>query len=102
MNIHIWGGLGSQLYGLNCALLVSELLPGKKIFLVFHSGGVTERNLELKLDKLKFDYEIIQDYIPKIYQSRKIYKPHVVKIMKLIAVLTRYLVYVNKIGRAHV
>ncbi len=47
LKIHIWGGLGSQLFALAAAVDVKEKYPMKKIQLVLHTGGVTKRNSEL-------------------------------------------------------
>jgi hypothetical protein len=47
LRIHIWGGLGSQLFALAAALDIKERYPLKRIQLVIHTGGVTKRNSEL-------------------------------------------------------
>lgn len=43
IKVHVWGGLGSQLFALNLVLRIQNKFPQRKIMLVFHSSGVTER-----------------------------------------------------------
>lgn len=45
--IHIWGGLGSQLYALALLLDLRREYPNRKFKCVFHTGGVTERLPEI-------------------------------------------------------
>jgi hypothetical protein len=46
--IHVWGGLGSQLYGLNLYIRLNSMHSHfYRNILVLHSGGVTERRSEL-------------------------------------------------------
>lgn len=63
--IHIWGGLGSQLYGLALALDIRERMPSYRNKLVFHTSGVTERQLEIGtlLNQLGFEYVEKLDFV---------------------------------------
>jgi hypothetical protein len=63
--IHIWGGFGSQLYGLALALDIREKYPKLGFKLVFHTSGVTERQLEIEslLDKMSLDYDKKFDFV---------------------------------------
>jgi len=47
LRIHCWGGLGSQFFALSTFLLLSKKFPNRKLVLVLHSGGVTERTSEI-------------------------------------------------------
>lgn len=49
--IHVWGGFGSQLYGVYTYLLLRRQNPKRESQLVFHSSGVTPRSPELHLLK---------------------------------------------------
>jgi hypothetical protein len=63
--IHVWGGFGSQLLGLSSAIELTKRFPNRKIRMVFHSSGITERLLEIPIDWLS-SYEVVQslDYRP--------------------------------------
>jgi hypothetical protein len=63
INVHVWGGFGSQLF----ALIIAERLQIKtrlrRIKIIFHSSGVTERKLEIPEIWLEqFKVEIRDDY----------------------------------------
>lgn len=45
--IHVWGGLGSQLYAFALLLTFKEKYPSRRFKIVFHTGGVTERLPEI-------------------------------------------------------
>ena len=63
IRVHIWGGFGSQLFALIAAWRVSERFKYRRIRLVFHTSGVTERVREIPLSWLS-DYSIneIRDF----------------------------------------
>lgn len=47
IKIHIWGGLGSQLYALALKIDLQRTFKTRKVVLVFHNSGVTRRDAEL-------------------------------------------------------
>lgn len=47
IQIHTWGGLGSQLYALALRTEILELYPKRKVEMHLHTGGVTRRLSEL-------------------------------------------------------
>lgn len=63
IEVHTWGGLGSQLYALIVARRIQNLFVTRRIRIVFHSSGVTKRNLEIPPHFLS-DFEVseINDY----------------------------------------
>jgi hypothetical protein len=63
IRVHIWGGFGSQLFGLVIAWRLSTSHRYRRVKLVFHTSGVSERVRELPLSWLS-DYSIneIQDF----------------------------------------
>lgn len=63
LRIHCWGGLGSQLYSLALALDLLKRFPYRKICILFHTGGVTFRNLEIVNLPNNFEYKFIDDFI---------------------------------------
>lgn len=47
IRVHVWGGFGSQLFALIAAWRISERFKYRRIRLIFHTSGVTERVREL-------------------------------------------------------
>lgn len=62
LKIHCWGGLGSQLQALCYYLKIKDSHPKRKIALVLHTGGVTERKSEIDFLKSKVNIFPILDY----------------------------------------
>ena len=62
LKIHCWGGLGSQLLALNYYLGVQEKFPGRRVFLVLHTGGITARNSEIDFLSNKINIIKVDDY----------------------------------------
>jgi len=53
IKIHVWGGFGSQLFALVMAWRISSKFKYRRVRLVFHSSGVTERIRELPSEWLQ-------------------------------------------------
>jgi len=49
IKVHIWGGLGSQLYGAVAAWRIIERFPKRHVILTFHTSGLTRRTLEVEI-----------------------------------------------------
>lgn len=47
INIHVWGGLGSQLFALALVEDLGLRFPKRRLRLIFHTGGVTRRKLDI-------------------------------------------------------
>ena len=62
LRIHCWGGLGSQLQALCYYLKIKERHPERKIVLVLHTGGVTERKSEIDFLRNKVNIFSVLDY----------------------------------------
>ena len=63
IKIHVWGGFGSQLFALVVAWRVSKLYDYRRINLVFHTSGVTERVREIPISWLgDFSFVEIRDF----------------------------------------
>ena len=65
LNIHCWGGLGSQLFAIAIAYELSYLKLNREIRLVLHSSGVTLRESEISHLNLPFTVESLSDFSPK-------------------------------------
>lgn len=63
LRIHIWGGLGSQLFALATALDLKFNTRHKDLTLVLHNGGVTLRESEINLLTEDFPVELISDFM---------------------------------------
>lgn len=64
LSIHVWGGLGSQLY----AWALAEILSRKymrKIILVLHTGGVTPRYSDISFVRERFEMQFVDDFSTK-------------------------------------
>ena len=63
IRIHTWGGFGSQLFALVIAERLQSKLRFRRIKIIFHTSGVTERKLEIpELWLKRFQVVIIEDF----------------------------------------
>ena len=62
LEIHCWGGFGSQLFAWFKVFRLSESQPGRAITVVFHTSGVTERPLELSLSLPNVSIKKVLDF----------------------------------------
>lgn len=75
LRVHIWGGLGSQLFGAIVVLRLKRIYPNRRIKACFHTSGVTERLIELPEGVLKhFEYFQYFDYSDR--HTSKVASPH--------------------------
>jgi hypothetical protein len=66
LRIHCWGGYGSQLNALSFAIDFASRFPKRRLVLVFHTDGVTRRDLEINDIIPEFiSSEILDDFTPK-------------------------------------
>lgn len=62
VQIHCWGGLGSQLHAWHLLELLKLRNPQRKFILVFHTAGITERFPEIERFLALGEYKKIDDY----------------------------------------
>jgi len=63
LRVHCWGGLGSQLFALAHAYELRKRFPNRKILLLLHTSGVSERFSELDfLGNSDFKIRQIKDF----------------------------------------
>ena len=62
LQIHCWGGLGSQMYAWALFERLQVKFPNKKFKLVFHTGGVTKRLPDLESLFAKNKKDFVQDF----------------------------------------
>jgi hypothetical protein len=62
IKVHVWGGLGSQLFALALAEDLAHKFPLRNLRLVFHTGGVTYRKLEIAPLLFGFKFVIKNDF----------------------------------------
>lgn len=60
--IHVWGGFGSQLYGVYTYLLLRRQNPERESQIVFHSSGVTARSPQINLLSRNLPIVFIDDF----------------------------------------
>jgi hypothetical protein len=62
LRLHVWGGLGSQLFAVAAAFDISERFPKRRIVIVLHSSGVTKRKPEVCEIFPELSYVEIDDF----------------------------------------
>jgi hypothetical protein len=62
LRIHIWGGLGSQLFAIALAFDILKMYPKRELILVLHSSGVTKRQPEVCGLFPEFKYHEVDDF----------------------------------------
>ena len=63
LRVHCWGGLGSQLFALAHAYELRKKFPNRKIMLLMHTSGVSERFSELDfLGDSDFEIRQVRDF----------------------------------------
>ena len=73
LQLHIWGGLGSQLYGISKFQELRPKLQFRKIDIYFHSSGVTRRLPEItKLLPPEIDFFFVNDFDDFVQSSKSI------------------------------
>ena len=63
LQIHVWGGLGSQLHACFLSHRIESDFPKRKVSLIFHSSGVTRRPPEVLGLLGNLDYRIVDDFV---------------------------------------
>ncbi len=63
IRVHIWGGLGSQLYAWALLISLKERFPHRELEAVFHNGGVTQRESELNSYMAGIRKDFVRDYV---------------------------------------
>jgi hypothetical protein len=64
INIHVWGGLGSQLFALALVEDLAQKFPKRSLKLVFHTGGITYRKLDIAPLLSEYKFCVKDDYVP--------------------------------------
>lgn len=62
LKIHVWGGLGSQLFAIALAFRLTDRFPKRKRVIVLHSSGVTRRSPEVVDLFPEFEYIVVDDF----------------------------------------
>jgi hypothetical protein len=65
LRIHVWGGLGSQLFAAALAFDYRTKFPKRSLKVVFHTSGVTKRNPECVQLFPEFHFELVDDFSNK-------------------------------------
>ncbi len=64
LQIHVWGGLGSQLHAVFLSHRIRNDFPTRRVSLIFHSSGVTRRPPEVLEMLGDLHHIVIDDYAP--------------------------------------
>lgn len=62
VQIHCWGGLGSQLNAWATAEAIKQKFKHKSVAIILHTGGVTKRISEIDFLSPRFEIKIIDDF----------------------------------------
>lgn len=62
INIHVWGGLGSQLFALALAEDLAQKFPRRDLRFIFHTGGVTYRKLDIAPFLSEYQFVVKDDF----------------------------------------
>lgn len=100
IRIHSWGGLGSQLFTLVIATRIREILPYRRVKIVFHTSGVTFRSLEIPVEFLSdFSVQTIDDFKLKVdvgsFNDTNVVKNSLLSLIKLVLQKLRFLISLN-------
>jgi hypothetical protein len=63
LRIHVWGGLGSQLFAVALAHTLQSRFPSRSLILVLHNSGVTRREPEVLQLFPNLEFETVDDFI---------------------------------------
>jgi hypothetical protein len=93
LRVHCWGGLGSQLFALAHAYELRKKFPNRKIMLLMHTGGVSERFFELDfLGDSDFEIRQVRDFKKSSFnQSAQIRRAQ--RIQNQITLITKKILY---------
>ena len=69
IRIHVWGGLGSQLFAIALAAKLKRKYQNRELLILLHTGGVTERQPEITELFPDFNYSFIADFNPTEIQD---------------------------------
>ena len=69
VQVHCWGGLGSQLNAWATAEAIKQKFKHKSVEIILHTGGVTKRISEIDFLSPKFEIKIIDDFQSKLDDS---------------------------------
>lgn len=89
--IHVWGGLGSQLFAVALSLDLKERFPYLHFLLKLHTGGVTSRSSEIdllfpELEKLQImDFSAGSQKTSQPSRGFRTIKPRIMNILALVA-----------------
>ena len=65
----MWGGLGSQLFGVSLVHSLKKRFPNRSIITVLHSSGVTRRDPEIIKLFPELDFVISDDFIGRAFHD---------------------------------
>lgn len=66
IRVHSWGGFGSQLFTAHLILRLKSRFPGRKIKVIIHTSGVTQRFTELNFNLLGVGVSEVNDFSKKV------------------------------------
>ena len=96
--IHVWGGFGSQLYGVYTYLLLRSQHPTRESRLLLHSSGVTARSPEINLLNRNLPIEFINDFsVAGPVNGTQLLKATTIKLSKFLKIISSLLGFVDSL-----
>jgi len=87
LKIHCWGGFGSQLHAAFLAIYIQQAFR-RRVIVIFHSDGITKRDLELEPFLKGLDFKVVDDFVlsakNKKLESVNAFKELLLKILKIL------------------
>lgn len=71
LRVHTWGGYGSQLFTAHLILKLQRRFPGRSIFAINHTSGVSRRVTEFDFSSLGVRVKQIEDFVEKHKSSKE-------------------------------
>lgn len=99
LRIHCWGGFGSQLHAVFLAFKIQQASK-RKVILIFHSDGITKRDLELEPFLQGLDFRVLDDFVVRAtkdkFKSVNTFKVLSLKLFKALILKSQFVSYFNK------
>ena len=99
LKVHVWGGLGSQLFAVALVFTLINRFPRREVSIFLHNSGVTRRSPEVVSLFPEFNYYEVDDFLGRASHDsgiqRKSPRHRIVKLARFLALSTGLLAEEN-------
>jgi hypothetical protein len=78
LRVHSWGGLGSQLFSAHLAIVLREKYPKRRIKVLVHTSGLTQRFTEFNFQNLGVQTRQLDDFFDLNMNTKEGQLPHLI------------------------